>query len=59
MNNNEKNNKQINLFLQLPSEMSFDDNLKDVFPYVYRLISEHRKPQDLGPEFFNNDYKSS
>lgn len=30
----------------------FNEELKDVFPYVYRLISEHRKPEDIDPEYF-------
>ena len=28
----------------------FNEELKDVFPYIYRLIGEGRKTQELGPE---------
>jgi hypothetical protein len=28
----------------------FNEDLKDVFPYIYRLIGEGRKPQELGPD---------
>lgn len=28
----------------------FNEELKDVFPYIYRLVSEHTKAKELGPE---------
>ncbi|MBR19539.1 MAG: hypothetical protein CMA64_05285 [Euryarchaeota archaeon] len=28
----------------------FNEELKDVFPYIYRLVSEANKPKELGPE---------
>lgn len=31
----------------------FNEELKDIFPYVYRLISEHRKPVEIDPDYFH------
>lgn len=28
----------------------FNEELKDVFPYIYRLVSEHTRAKELGPE---------
>lgn len=28
----------------------FNEELKDVFPYIYRLVSEHTKAKELGPD---------
>lgn len=33
----------------------FNEELRGVFPYVYRLVAEHRKPTEIEPEYFLED----
>jgi len=33
----------------------FNEELKDVFPYIYNLVNEETKAEELGPEHFNED----
>ena len=33
----------------------FNEELKDVFPYIYKLVSEASRPKMIGPDDFTNE----
>jgi hypothetical protein len=61
-------NFEESIFEEVPEDVSttwideltirqFNEELKDVFPYLYKLISEKNKPEVMTPDDFEDDYE--